>query len=252
VTSPFEKTLSEIENLIETAVSNDAKIVSFQEFAMIINEEDHDRLREELSRISRDNGIFMTMSYGYYAREGKGENKHLLISNDGETLIDYSKKYLLGIGEIGETKVFKKGPEIIQSSDTPYGRLAVSVCREMEMEKYMIQAGRAGVDIMFSSAYEWPKTWLPNNTQMAIVNGFSLVRVAYNGVSHSQDYNGKILNKMNFEETDTGIMYTDVPTKGVRTLYPRVGKLIGWLSSLGLMVLIVIVARKSCGGSIGE
>ncbi|MFC1965694.1 hypothetical protein ACFLWI_01925 [Chloroflexota bacterium] len=44
---------------------------------------------------------------------------------------------------------------------------------------------------------------------------------------------------MDFDETDTGIMYTDVPTKGVRTLYPRVGKLIGWLSALGLLILIV-------------
>jgi hypothetical protein len=69
---------------------------------------------------------------------------------------------------------------------------------------------------------------------MAIVNGFSLVRTAYNGVTHAQDYNGNILNQMDFDETDIGIMYTDVPTKGIKTLYPRVGALIGWLSVLGL------------------
>jgi apolipoprotein N-acyltransferase len=241
VTSPFEKTLSEIENLVKTAASNNAKIASFMEFTMIIDEEDHDKLQEELSRISQENDIYLSFSYGYYAKEGKGENKHILIDNKGEILIDYSKKYLLGIGDLGETRVFKKGPEILQFADTPYGKISLSVCREMEMEKYMIQAGKAGVDIMFSSAYEWPKTWLPNNLQMAIVNGFSLVRTAYNGVTHSQDYNGNILNQMDFDETDTGIMYTDVPTKGVKTLYPRVGALIGWLSVLGLLILIVFV-----------
>ena len=112
------------------------------------------------------------------------------------------------------------------------------------MAKFIKQAGKAGVDIMFSSAYEWPKAWIPNNLHRAIENGFSLVRVAYNGVSHSQDYNGRILDQMYFEETDTGIMYTDVPTKGVRTLYPRVGKLIGWLSALGLVTLIVIAVMN--------
>jgi len=244
VTSPFEETLSEIENLIKTAASDDAKIASFMEFAMIIDEEDHDKLQEELSRIAQENDIYISFTYGYYAKKGKGENKHLLIDNDGETVVDYSKKYLLGIGDLGETAVFKKGPEIIQSADTPYGKIAVSICREMEMEKYMIQAGKTGVDIMFSSAYEWPKTWLPNNIQMPIINGFSLVRTAYNGVSHSQDYNGKILDQMYFDETDTGIMYTDVPTKGVRTLYSRVGKLIGWLSALGFLILIVSGKRK--------
>ena len=239
-TSPFEKTISEIENRIKTVAADGAKIASFHELAMIINEEDHGKLRMELQRISRDNDIFMTMSYGYYAKEGKGENKHLLISNEGEVLIDYSKRYLVGIGDLGEKSVFRIGAEIIQWADTPYGRIALSICRDMEMAKYIRQAGRAGTDIMISSAYDWPKAWLPNNTHRPVENGFSLVRVTYNGITHSQDYNGKILNKMAFDETDTGIMYTDVPTKGVRTLYPRVGKSIGWLSAIGLLALIIV------------
>jgi apolipoprotein N-acyltransferase len=244
LTSPFEKRLSKIENLIKTAASNDAKIISFQEFAIIINEEDHDKLREEFRRISQKNNIYLSISYAYFAKEGKGENKHLLIDNNGEILLDYTKKYLLGIGDIGETRVFRKGPEIIQSADTPYGKIGLSICREMEMAKYMKQAGKAGVDIMFSSAYEWPKSWVPNNLHRAIENGFSLVRPAYNGITHAQDYNGNILNQMDFEETDTGIMYADVPTKGVKTLYPRVGALIGWLSVLGLLILVVFAIKN--------
>ncbi|MFC1965695.1 nitrilase-related carbon-nitrogen hydrolase [Chloroflexota bacterium] len=66
--------------------------------------------------------------------------------------------------------------DIFQSADTPYGKIAVSICRDMEMAKYMKQAGKAGVDIMFSSAYEWPKSWVPSNIHRAIENGFSLVR----------------------------------------------------------------------------
>lgn len=245
VTSPLEKTISEIENRVKTAATNRAKIASFHELAMIIDEEDHDRLREELQRISRDSNIFMTMSYGYYAREGKGENKHLLINSDGEILIDYSKRYLVGIGDLGEKSVFRIGPEIIQWADTPYGRIALSICRDMEMAKYIKQAGKAGVDIMISSAYDWPKAWLPNNTNRPVENGFSFVRVTYNGVTHSQDYNGKILNKMYFEEVGTGIMYTEVPIKGVRTLYPRVGKMIGWLSAIGLLILLVVAVVEN-------
>jgi hypothetical protein len=52
---------------------------------------------------------------------------------------------------------------------------------------------------------------------------------------------------MAFDNSDTGIMYTDVPTKGVRTLYPKVGKAFGWLSALGLLVLVVTAIRKSRG-----
>jgi apolipoprotein N-acyltransferase len=219
------------------------------EFAMMINEEDHERLREELTTIAKEHDMYIVFNYGYYAKEGKGENKHILINNNGELLIDYSKKYLLGMGDVGETGIFKKGPEILKFADTPYGKMTVSICREMEMEKYMIQAAKEGADIMFSSAYEFPKAWLPNNLQMPIINGFSMLRPAYNGVTHVQDYNGRILNQMYFENTDTGIMYADVPTKGVRTLYSYVGKIIGQLSALGLLLLIVLVTinRKKKG-----
>ena len=244
LTSPFEKRLSKIENLIKTAASNDSKIASFQENAIIINEEDHNKLREEFKRIAQENNIYLTITYAYYAKKGKGENKHLLIDNNGKILLDYTKRYLVGIGDLGETGVFIKGPEIIQSADTPYGKIGLSVCRDMEMAKYIKQAGKAGVDIMFSSAYEWPKGWLPSNIHKAIENGFSLVRPTYNGITHAQDYNGNILNQIDFDETDTGIMYADIPTKGVKTLYPRVGKLIGWLSALGLLILIVFAIKN--------
>jgi apolipoprotein N-acyltransferase len=244
ITSSFEETLAKIENKTKIAVSNDAKIVSFMELAIIINEEKHDELRDELKRIAQENNVYLTMTYGYYVKDGKGKNIHLLIDNNGEILLDYQKRYLAGIGELGEKGVFVIGPEIIQSVDTPYGKIGLSVCRDMEMSKYIIQAAKAGVDIMFSSSYEWPKTWLPNNLQTPIVNGFSFVRPTYNGVTHIQDYNGKILNQMHFEETETGIMYADVPTKGVKTLYSYVGKLIGWLSALGLLGLIVLAIKK--------
>ncbi|MDH3324442.1 MAG: carbon-nitrogen hydrolase family protein [Candidatus Peregrinibacteria bacterium] len=246
ITSSFEETLAKIKDKTKIAASNNAKIVSFMEFAIIIDEEDHDNLREELKRIAQENNIYLTITYGYYVKDGKGKNIHLLIDNNGEILLDYQKRYLAGIGELAEKGVFVIGPEIIQSVDTPYGKIGLSVCRDMEMSKFIIQAAKADVDIMFSSAYEWPKTWLPNNLQTPIVNGFSLVRPAYNGVTHIQDYNGKILGEMYFEDTDTGILYADVPTKGVKTLYSYVGKLIGWLSALGLLVLTVlaIINRK--------
>jgi apolipoprotein N-acyltransferase len=181
------------------------------------------------------------MTYAYFATEGKGKNIHMLIDNTGEMLLEYQKKYLAGMGDIGETKVFSKGPEIIQSVETPYGRLSVSVCREIDMAKYMVQAGRQGVDIMFSSSYEWPKNLVINFGYMrGIENGFSLVRPTYNGISFASDFNGKILNQMDFEDTEDNIMYADVPTKGVKTLYPHIGDIFGWICVVGFLGLIVV------------
>jgi len=244
--SPFEERISRIENITKTVASNNAKIVSFSEFAMVINEEDVKRVREEYKRIAKENDVYLSINYAYYAKKGKGENKHLLIDNNGEILLDYTKRYLLGIGDIGETRVYIKGPEIIQSVDTPYGKIAVSICRDMEFPTYIRQAGRANVDIMFSPAFEWPKGLVVHSVYMrTIENGFSLVRPTFNGITIAVDFNGRILSQMDSAETDDGILYADIPTQGANTLYTLIGDVLGWICVLGLVALIVMSIIKS-------
>ena len=245
-THPFDERISEIENLTKIAVSNGAKIVTFQEFTILINEEDREKLITKCQEIAKENNVYFAINYGYYVKEGKGENILLLIDDNGNILLNYAKKYLLGIGDIAETGVFKKGPEVIQSVDTPYGRIGLSICREIDMAKYLVQAGRQNVDIMISPAYEWPENLAINLGYMrAIENGFSLVRATYNGISFASDFNGNILATMDFDKKEEGILYADVPTKGVRTLYPHIGDIFAWLCVLGLLALIVMSIIES-------
>jgi len=52
---------------------------------------------------------------------------------------------------------------------------------------------------------------------------------------------------MDSAETDDGIMYSDVPTQGVKTIYSRIGVLLGWIcvvGFLGFLPLIVILRIK--------
>jgi apolipoprotein N-acyltransferase len=62
----------------------------------------------------------------------------------------------------------------------------------------------------------------------------------YNGYSYAVDYNGKLLAHMDSDETENGIMYADVPTKGVKTIYSTIGNLLGWLCVLGLGACVVM------------
>lgn len=239
--TPFERTISKIGNLTRTAASNGAKIVSFQEFAMVIYEEDVERLREEYKEIAKENNVYLSINYAYFAKEGKGENKHLLIDNNGEIQLDYTKRYLFGIGDIGETGVFIKGPEIIQSIETPYGKIGLSLCRDMEMPDYMRQAGRANVDIMLSPAWETPKGLIVHSVYMRTIEyGFSLVRPTQDGITVAVDYNGNILNQMDSADPGDGILYADIPTQGVNTLYTKVGDVLGWVCVAGLLGLIAL------------
>ena len=237
-TSPFEQTVSRIAGLTRRAVENGAQIVSFQEFAMVINQEDENRLRERYRQIARENNTFLSVTYAYFSKEGKGENKHLFMDGNGEILLDYTKRYLLGLGPFGEAGVFNKGPEIIQSAETPYGRIGISICKDMAFPSFMKQAARAHVDIMLSPSYDWPKSptaWYLTST---IENGFSFVRPTYNGYSYAADYNGNELTHMASDQTENGIMYADVPVQGIRVLYPVLGNLSGWICVAAMLILI--------------
>ena len=242
--SPFEETMSKIENLTKKAVSNNAKIVTFQENSMIVSEENENKLIRQSKKTAKENDIYFSITYGIFPKKGKGVNKQLLINNQGEIEIDYSKRYLLGLGKYGETGVFKKGVEVIQTTDTPYGRIGVSICRDMNFPAYIRQAGKHNVDIMLSPSYDWPKSTSPSYALRAIENGFSFIRPTYNGISFAEDYNGKILAQMDSDKTENGIMYADVPTKGVKTIYSIIGDLLGWLCVLGLGVFVVMSVIK--------
>ena len=238
--SPFEETMSKIENLTKKAVSNNAKIVTFQEYSIIISEENENKLINQSKKTAKNNDIYFSITYGIFPKEGKGVNKQLLINNQGEIEIDYTKRYLLGLGEHGETGVFKKGPEVIQTAATPYGRIGISICRDMSFPPYIRQAGKNNVDIMLGPSYDFPKSTSLLYSLRSIENGFSFVRPVYNGISFAVDFEGKILAQMDSDKTEDGIMYADVPTKGVKTIYSIIGDLLGWLCVLGFGVFVVM------------
>jgi apolipoprotein N-acyltransferase len=246
--SPFEETMSKIETLTTKAALEGVKIVAFQETAIKVNEADEPTLIERSKSIAIENDIYFSLGYGIYPDEGKGWNKAILISNKGELGIDYRKRYLLGLGDLfGESIIYKKGPEVIQSVDTPYGRIGVSICRDMSFPAFARQAGEQQVDIMLDPSYDAPKSSGPVYYLRAIENGFSMVRPTYNGYSYAIDYDGNLLASMDSDETDTGIMYADVPMKGVNTIYSTIGDLLGWIcvaGFLGFLPLNIILRKK--------
>jgi len=246
ISSPFEETISKIESLTKKAAEEKAQIVALQEYAINIQEYDENKLQLEYQRIARENNIYFSASYVYYSEKEKekGRNKNLLIDNEGKILIEYDKRFLLGFGPFGETAVFEKGTEVIQSIDTPYGRIGIAICRDMNFPAYIKQASEQDVDIMISPAYDWPKSTGPSNSLRSIEYGFSFIRPTYNGVTFAEDFNGKILEEMDSEKTNTGIMYAKVPTKGVNTLYGICGDIFGWMCLTMLIILNIPFIRN--------
>ncbi len=119
---PYEETLERIVRLTSESVAGGARIVAFQEHLLTAMEPGIEKVRADYRRIAEENAVWLSITYSWYATsdDDKGNNVHLLIDDQGEIRADYSKRYLWGFGPAGETLVFNKGAEVIQTVNTPY------------------------------------------------------------------------------------------------------------------------------------
>jgi apolipoprotein N-acyltransferase len=240
MTSPYDATMASMRRLTAEAAAGGAQIVALSEFAIVVTEEENERARAEFAEIAAENGVWLSVPYAWIPETGYGDNRSLLFSDTGEMVIDYKKRFLLGLGDMGEAAVFDRGPEVLQYADTPYGRIAVAICRDAIFPRFIGQAGQAGVDILFVGSHEFPRGVILNDPYRAVENGLTNIRPAYNGITYAIDPYGRVLAQMAEPPGAPGIMFASVPTEGVPTLYGRFGDWLGWLSSA--MVLVFTVA----------
>jgi apolipoprotein N-acyltransferase len=101
---------------------------------------------------------------------------------------------------------------------------------------------------MLSSAWEQERGLVIHSSYMrTIEHGFSLLRPSQHGISVAVDYNGNVLNQMDFADPGDGIMYAELPMQGVNTLYTQIGDVLGWIcvaGTLGLIPLSIILRKK--------
>ncbi len=71
-----------------------------------------------------------------------------------------------------------------------------------------------------------------------------MVRHASNGLSLAADFQGRVRGLMGHYQTPgERQLVAEVPTKGVRTVYSRIGDIFSWLALVGLAGLALVAAR---------
>ncbi len=77
----------------------------------------------------------------------------------------------------------------------------------------------------------------------AIEQGFNMVRAASRGLSASFNYKGQILSSMDYYSTDDVILYSDVPTKGQKTIYSILGDYFAWLCIIFFVIISAFLIK---------
>lgn len=224
-----------------------AKIIFWGETNGFSLKEDEPALIARGADLARKRGIYLGMSPAVYdpASDTPLENKITLIDPEGRVSYEYHK----AIPVPGpEAAMQARGDGLIKTVESPYGRLGAAICFDMDFPGHLKQAGRQNADIMLVPSNDWREIdpWHSHMARFrAVEQGFNMVRHASSGLSVATDYQGRILASMDHFVTDQRNMVAFVPTRGVRTIYSRVGDLFAWICIAGLVAMVGISFRRA-------
>ena len=260
--SNLETTIATIENRVNQAAKAGAKIITLQEFGILIPEDQKDFLVRKMRQIANDNQIYLVINYLYLPPmlqesydytfgfielpdEEEGRNIALLINDKGEVLIEYMKRHL---PQLEGNYILNSDSDQFPVVDTPFGRIGIVICKDMEYSRFMRQAGEKDADIIIAPSSEAARALAITYSQMlrSVEYGFSFIRPCNYGLSIAVDYYGRVLGSMNSFTTPLETMYAHVPVKGKSTLYTIIGDLFAWICCGALLSIVFVnIFRKS-------
>jgi apolipoprotein N-acyltransferase len=215
-----------------------AKIVLWPEAALQVAAEDEAALIARGQEVSREEGIYLAMSwFKMYKEERRNQIKLIVTDPNGEMVLEHVK---YGGAMIEGTE---PGDGVLRTVETHYGTLSGVICWDTDFPTVVSQAGRNGTDILLSPSLE-VRSVDPMHAQMAVFraieNGVSVVRQADNGLSIVADPYGRTLAAVDHFTSSEWVTVAQVPTQGVFTVYSVIGDLCGWLAVVGFVAIIVL------------
>jgi apolipoprotein N-acyltransferase len=245
----FEATIDQLLSRTETALRAGARIVAWQEGAGTVLEEDKQATLDRVAALAEKCDAYLEVSLGVLRHTQDQHfiyNQSILVDSAGTVRWTYDKTYpVIPV----EWYVMVAGDDKLPAVDTPYGRLSTAICHDLHFPPLLRQAGVQNADILlapYNDFHPWEAEDRVTAMFRAIENGLSALRPAGHGTSTIIDYEGRVLASQNFFTSSTGILIGALPTRGVRTLYSRVGDAFAYLCALGLIVLtgVAFVRRQ--------
>ena len=233
-------------NQIRKMADEGANIVVLQEGAGMGMSDQVEALIAKASAIAKEKNIYIVLPTFDFGKT-PAENIVRIIDPNGDVVLTHVKYG----GNDFEGSL--KGDGVLQTVDTPYGKLSAIICWDADFPNAVKQAGEQNVDLLFVPSNDWVEVkdiHAGMAAFRAVENGMSIFRQTGQGVSSVVDAYGREINHVNmFEENTsgfTGIQNVQTPISSVDTLYPSIGDGVGNVMLLGLAGLLIglFVTRK--------
>lgn len=218
-----------------------AKVIVWPEANVMVFQEDEPAFLERAEQLAREEHIHVLMGVAkvYPGIARPFENKAVLIDPAGLVALSYVK----AIPVPGfEARISRRGEPHILTHESPYGRIALAICYDLDFPHYIRQVGAANADLLLVPASDWEAIKLLHHVSAvfrAIENGVSMLRATRWGLSAAVDPYGRVLGQLDPFVAGGQALVVQVPMGGVRTIYTVFGDWFGWLSLAGLLALLL-------------
>jgi apolipoprotein N-acyltransferase len=219
-----------------------ARIVFWSEANLQFMKADEPALLDRGAAFAREHGVTLGVAYAAFVPgQGWYENQLALFGPDGRPLARYHKaRPVPGDPERGADRHLP----VVQ---TPGARIAGAICFDGDFPDLIGESGRGRADFLMVPASDW-RAIDPIHTRMALVrgieNGCSVVRQTNQGLSAAGDAYGRILAQADYFTTRPNVMVSQVPIRGVRTPYARLGDAFAW-ACVALLLAVAIFGLRS-------
>ena len=156
----FSATVDQMLARTQTALSQGAKLVVWQEESALVLPGDRQNAISRAAALARSHGAYLEIWLGvlnqsqslpYFA------NQAILISPAGSVVWTYNKTYPVVVN--GDSSVTLRGSGVLPVADTPYGRLTTAICNDVGYPGLLRQAGQKGADILLVPTDEPSSFW---------------------------------------------------------------------------------------------
>jgi len=206
------------------AAQRGARLIVWSETAGRILGSQEDRLTSRGQQLAREEGIFLFMGIGvlHPGTQPPLENKVIAITPSGEIAWQYSKaRPIVG----AEAPFLPPGHDELATLDTPFGRIGLVICHDLDFADFVAQAGRKEVELMLVPSADWAviaDLHAKMGVMRAVENGFWLLRPAHDGLSVIASPQGQVTHSAYDAELEERIFAGQIPVTRTRTIYPYI------------------------------
>jgi len=236
----FESIQDKLLQETESAINQGAKLIVWSEGNGVCLKANEAIFINRCRELAKNKSVYLLASLGSkIIGQINSENKTVAIDTNGTVQYTSLKSFPVPGAENSV-----KGDELIETMDTPFGKVSSVICFDADFPNLVYQTNRLNTAILCVPGYDW-EAIVPYHTNMikfrAIENGIPVFRQVNSGLSAVYNPLGIMQDSKLFDmQSQDALFIHDVSISKISTIYGKTGDVFAILCIISLSLILLM------------